>query len=140
MTWTINNNVATEITWLQKNMVATLEESGHVWDFSSTLNLWEFSSPSPMTVRTPRPQLLKSSLQGHIFFQLPLFNRREVHSMIHFSTPLSLAILSYIFRIVISVTVALISILSLLFIKIATTHCLKSVHARSSLQINNNLG
>ena len=60
--------------------------------------------------------------------------------MIHFSTPLSLAILSYIFRIVISVTVALISILSLLFIKIATTHCFKSVHARSSLQINNNLG
>ena len=60
--------------------------------------------------------------------------------MIHFSTPLSLAILSYIFRIVISVTVALISILSLLFIEIATTHCLKSVRARSSLQINNNLG
>ena len=60
--------------------------------------------------------------------------------MIHFSTPLSLAILSYIFRIVISVTVALIRILSLLFIKIATTHCLKSVRARSSLQINNNLG
>ena len=51
--------------------------------------------------------------------------------MIHFSTPLPLAILSYIFRIVISITVALISILSVLFTKIATKHCVKSVRARS---------
>ena len=54
--WTINNNGATEITRLQKNMVAL-----------------EILAPSE-NLAPPLPQILKSNPQNHIFFSpLPTF-------------------------------------------------------------------
>ena len=56
--WIIFNNVATEITWLQKNMVALAAEkhgspleSSSLCEFSSLLLLWEFSPL--LIVRSP---------------------------------------------------------------------------------------
>ena len=59
--WIINNNVATEITCLQKNIVA-LKNLAPLWVFSSPCPSENLLPPCP-----PTPQLLKSSPQSHIF-------------------------------------------------------------------------
>ena len=71
--WIINNNVATEITCLQKDMV-TLK------NVTPSENLALLCPP--LTVSS-HPQLLKSSLQSHIFFSLLSFARERVHFVQH---------------------------------------------------------
>ena len=68
--WIYYNNVATEITCLQKNMVA----------------LQNLAPPAPLRIQPPPdskvpPQLLKSRPQSHIFFSPPPF-ARGMHSMV----------------------------------------------------------
>ena len=80
VSWIINNNPATEITHLQKNMVASPQESSPLREFSSP-SPSQNSAPPPLPLPLPPdsklPQLLKSN-QSYIFFQPPsplLFTR-----------------------------------------------------------------